>query len=385
LGLPLAELSLTIGRRLLREFLVVKRDDNEHQYAFRVLGRPKLFTADSDHMHHRLLNRGMGSTAAVLIFYSISAALVAVAVVCAIEKWQLGYSLVFVIALFAAVRFFDYSDLQPFRRGFFLPMLGRLSSASIPVYLGCDILFGFASLLLAFIFHGVHTGRINSEWPQQAQLLTACTLVAAQVLGLAVGGLYRESYSVMGFRECMVLLRSTGLSVAAGLVVMLSFARQTELLTVVLDDYLFASLVIGLRLSFALLDYIFQHPGTRRVLVYGANQEASNAVGAMRANPELQLVPTGFIDDEQGERTLWFRGLRVYRTCDLSSLVRRKVVDEIFVPLVNRNGHSASLEALTRRCSNLGLPLNTYAGHPDNQLDGLRPADLSAGLVAVKH
>ena len=385
LGLPLAELFLTIGRRVLREFLVVRRDDKEHQYAFLILGRPKLFTADSDHMHHRLLNRGMRSVVAVLIFYSISAALVAVGVVCAIEEWQLGYFLVFVLALFAAVRFFGYSDLQPFRKGFLLPILGRLLSASTPVFLSCDIVFGFASLLLAFVVRGAQLGLINGESPQQVPLLIVCTLVAAQVLGLALGGLYRQSYSVIGSHECVVLLRSIGLSLAVGLSMMLSLARRPVLLAV-LDGYLFATLIIGFRLSFAILDYVFRYARIRRVLVYGANEEASRAVGEMRANPELRLVPAGFVDDERGELTRWFRGLRVYRTCDLSSLVRRKVVDEVFLPLINGNGDSANLEELTRRCSKLGLPLNSYASqHSENQLDALRSADVSGGLLTMKH
>ena len=84
------------------------------------------------------------------------------------------------------------------------------------------------------------------------------------------------------------------------------------------------------------------------MLVYGANEEASTAVGAMRANPELRLVTAGFIDDIKGERTCWFRGLRVYRMSDLGVLVRRKVVDEIFVPMVNGNGDPASLEAFSQ-------------------------------------
>ena len=385
LGLPLAELFLTIGRRVLREFLVVRRDDKEHQYAFLVLGRPKLFTADSDHMHHRLLNRGMGSMAAVLIFYLISAAMVAVAVVCAVEKWQLGYFLVFVLGLFAAVRFFGYSDLQPFRKGFFLPVLGRLLSGLTPVFLSCDVIFGFASLLLVFVVRGVHLGLINGESPQQVPLLIVCTLVAAQVLGLALGGLYRQSYSVIGTHECVVLLRSIGLSLALGLSMMLSIARRPDVLLAVLDGYLFATLIIGFRLSFAILDYVFRYARIRRVLVYGANEEASRAVGEMRANPELRLVPAGFVDDERGELTRWFRGLRVYRTCDLSALVRRKVVDEVFLPLINGNGDSANLEELTRRCSKLGLPLNSYASHSENQLDASRPPDVSAGLLAMKH
>jgi hypothetical protein len=376
LGFPLAELFVTLGRRFMREFLVVRRDDKQHQYVFRILGRPRLFTADRDHMHHRLLNRGIGSVRAVLALYLMSAALVAVALVGAIEGWRLGYSLVFVAALFAAVRFFGYSDLQPLRKGFLLPIFGRLSSAPTLVFLCCDIAFAFASLLLALVLHGQLPSLQNAQWWQQAWLPTASALVGGQVFGLALGGLYRQSYSLIGSHECVVMLRSIAFSVMAGLCVFVSLSTHTEVVVLVLDSYLFSTLVIGFRISFGILDYAFQHPGIRRVLVYGANNEGSEAVGAMRANPELRLVPTGFLDDEQGERTRWFRGLRVYRTCDLSWLMRRKVVDELFAPQLHGTGDASDLEILARRCSNLGLPLNTYTAHMENLRDGLPSVEI---------
>jgi UDP-GlcNAc:undecaprenyl-phosphate GlcNAc-1-phosphate transferase len=382
-GLPLAELFLTIGRRVLREFLVVKRDDKERRYALLVLGRPKLFTADSDHMHHRLINRGIGSVRAVLIFYFVSAGLAATAMVCTIEEWQLGY-LLFLLALFAAARSFGYSDLQPLRKGLLLPILGRLSAARIPIFVCFDLVFSFVSLLLPFLFLGTQHTLFNRGWSQQGQLLIACGLVVAQLCGLAFGGIYRESYCVIGFRECVVLLRSVGLSIGAGLVVTLSLARETSIGLIILDGYLLATLVIGLRLSFAIFDYVFQNVRIRRVLVYGVNEGGSQMVGVMRANPELGLVPTGFIDDEEGERTRWFRGLRVYRTGDLVSLVRRRVIDEVFVPPVNGNGHSAGFEILTRCCSNLALPVNSDGAVARTQIEDARPEHVSASLVPVK-
>ena len=384
LGLPLAELFLTISRRMLREFLVVRRDDKEHQYAFLVLGRPKLFTADSDHMHHRLIHRGMGSVFTVLIFYLISATLVAVAVMCGVENWRLGYFLVFVLAVCAAVRVFGYSDLQPFRKGIFLPLLGRLLSSSVPVFLSCDILFACVSLVLAFLFDERRLFLPGDAWPHGAQFLSASTLVSAQVLGLAIGGLYRQSYCLIGSHECIVLLRSSALAVAAGFTVILGLSGETRLVMAVLDGYLFVTLVIGLRLSFAVLDHIFKSPRIRRVLVYGLNQEATDAVGAMRANPELRLVPAGFIDDELKERPRWFKGLHVYRASELNSLIRRKIVDEIFVPAANGNGDTPGLQTLTRLCASLDMPLRQFAERSENGFDSLTDADVNRGLIVQR-
>jgi UDP-GlcNAc:undecaprenyl-phosphate/decaprenyl-phosphate GlcNAc-1-phosphate transferase len=370
LGLPLAELVLTVGRRLLREFLVVKRDDQDQRYGLVILASPKLFTADGDHMHHRLLKRGMRSTAAVLLFYLISAALVTAAVVGAVEQWRLGYLLIFfVAALFAGVRFFGYSDLQPLRKGVFLPVLGRLLSAPTAVFIAYDLLFAFVSLLLTGLFYGTGAYIFGNEWSLHTQLLRASAVIGAQILGLAIGGLYRQPYSVIGYRECVIMLRSVGLSFALALGIFLSLGGRSEPAIVVLNSYLFATFIIGLRLSFAILDHIFQHPQMRRVLVYGADERASGAANAMRANPELQRIPAGFIDNEPGERARWFKGLRVYRISDLSLLVRRKVVDEVFVPLINSNGALANIEALSKDCSTLGLPLSTYAEHAEHHVE----------------
>lgn len=64
LGLPIADTALAIGRRALR-------------------GVP-LFRADRDHIHHRLLDCGLGHRAAVLVLYGTSLALSAAAVLLAI-------------------------------------------------------------------------------------------------------------------------------------------------------------------------------------------------------------------------------------------------------------------------------------------------------------
>jgi hypothetical protein len=52
-GLPLLDVALAVGRRFLR-------------------GKP-LFEADADHIHHRLLKRGLSHRASVLVLYGVSA------------------------------------------------------------------------------------------------------------------------------------------------------------------------------------------------------------------------------------------------------------------------------------------------------------------------
>jgi FlaA1/EpsC-like NDP-sugar epimerase len=217
---------------------------------------------------------------------------------------------------------------------------------------------------------------ISDEWLPR-QLVASAMLVSAQVLGLAVGGLYGESYSSIGFHQCFVVLRSVAVSFVAGLVAMVILSGRLHPAILLLDGYLLGTLAIGFRLSFGILDHIFQHPLTRRVLIYGVNLETCKAVSAMRANPELRLTPAGFLDNERPER--WFNGLRVYRSGELSALVRRSIADELLIPQVNGNGDAPRVEAITRQCSTLGLPVKKHAAYLDVLLHPLMHEEPGGG------
>jgi UDP-GlcNAc:undecaprenyl-phosphate GlcNAc-1-phosphate transferase len=375
LGLPLAELFLTVGRRLLRELYVIKRDDNRYQYSFFVRGWPKLFTPDADHMHHRLLKRGLGSVRAVLTLYAISALVATVGLLAVFRESHLEYLLVYAIGLFWAIRFFEYVDLQPFRRGFLLPLLGRMLSAPRGVSMVCDLSFAALSLVMTFAFFGIAAAVSSSPESQLATSLKLCAVLATQTFGLYLGGLYRESYLITGSRECIVMMKSVVLSVLAGLYAMYVLWHRIEISFVILDGYLLATLVIGLRLSFAILDHVFQNSSARRILIYGTDHEASIAAVAIRSDPDLRLIATGFVEDSQVPGDRWFKGLRVYRTCELPLLARRQIAEEVLVPIVDGRVDSATLQSLRSQCSLLGLRMNTYIPSPNERVGGLRTAD----------
>jgi UDP-GlcNAc:undecaprenyl-phosphate/decaprenyl-phosphate GlcNAc-1-phosphate transferase len=73
LGLPLAELALTTLRRTLRVVGVVRLDMRTQRYEFCFFGSAALFTADRDHIHHRLLATGLTHGRVVAILSGVSA------------------------------------------------------------------------------------------------------------------------------------------------------------------------------------------------------------------------------------------------------------------------------------------------------------------------
>jgi len=116
LGLPLMELGLTVVRRILREVRVLA-PGNEARGHKLLLRRPALFSADRDHVHHRLLLLGMSHRNAVLVLYGAGA------VICAgsFALARLGNLLrapvlaALVIASVAGIRSLGYRDLRRIR------------------------------------------------------------------------------------------------------------------------------------------------------------------------------------------------------------------------------------------------------------------------------
>lgn len=70
--------------------------------------------------------------------------------------------------------------------------------------------------------------------------------------------------------------------------------------------YFTLSVVLASRLSFRLLDHIYQRARTsgRGTLIYGAGRAGDLALREILANRDLGLVPVGFVDDEP---SLWGR------------------------------------------------------------------------------
>jgi FlaA1/EpsC-like NDP-sugar epimerase len=95
---------------------------------------------------------------------------------------------------------------------------------------------------------------------------------------------------------------------------------------------------------------------SRRVLVYGAGAFGQLLVREMRANPDWQMNPVAFIDDDPMKAHRWITGVPVRGSlAELESTMRRYSIDEVILssPLIN-----GSVEARIREvCTAIQRPV----------------------------
>lgn len=122
-GLPLLELGLTVVRRILREVRVVACDAEARGYKL-LLNRPALFSADRDHVHHRLLLLGISHRNAVLVLYGAGAVICAGSFALARLDNVLRAPLLaaLVIASVAGIRALGYRELKRLRSELLHPL-----------------------------------------------------------------------------------------------------------------------------------------------------------------------------------------------------------------------------------------------------------------------
>ncbi len=134
LGLPLGELALTTIRRVLREVKVKQVEMVAERYRWFFLRRPALFTADRDHIHHRLLNLGFIHRGVVLLLYVVCAIFCGTALMFTYHRaMRPALLLSLAVGCVAGLRKLAYPELMPLRSGLLLPLFGSraFSSASV--------------------------------------------------------------------------------------------------------------------------------------------------------------------------------------------------------------------------------------------------------------
>jgi hypothetical protein len=159
LGLPLAELASTTLRRTLRVVRVVRLDMRTQRYEFCFFGSAALFTADRDHIHHRLLAAGLTHSRVVAILSGVSA-LFGVGSFLLVINYHDANVLVLLVAFglaAVAVKQLDYLELQPLRNGLLLPLFDlpaadrRLACVLFDLgFISLSYLTAWAILLSAF-------------------------------------------------------------------------------------------------------------------------------------------------------------------------------------------------------------------------------------------
>ena len=99
----------------------------------------------------------------------------------------------------------------------------------------------------------------------------------------------------------------------------------------------------------------------RGVLVIGAGDAGAMVVREMQRNPQLEMHPVGFLDDDPVKKGKQIYGVLVLGNVDsLKRATQVRRVDEVLIAMPTASGQA--VRAVVERCQALGLPSRTIPG-----------------------
>ena len=330
MALPLAEVGLTIVRRMMRALTIVRGTGSSSRFAMQ-RARFGLFVPDRRHIPHRLIELGLSPRAAL---YSLWLAAFAFTVIAAVTLRvpSTGPTLLLVasaVLLYAAPRWL-YEELRLLDRGALLPLLEMRWLHNRVTHVAYDACMVAISLTLAFTLSaGTASGGALTA-------IETSVFVVATLAGFRVAGLYRGSYRQASLAEAARALRAVVVGGIGGLAVTFAvFGRPTAAVTWVLCLYFLLTAVVGARLTFRVLEFIHGRSAPpRRAVIVGADETGYAALHEMLANPTLGLQPAGFLDAEPTRAGTQFRGYPVFAFSEsgMAHAVRQLVASDVVIP-----------------------------------------------------
>lgn len=362
LGLPLMDTILAIVRRALRNLHVTRRSAEEAGYEFFWTGRATLFTADREHIHHKMLDYGLSHRSAVLILYSICAALGVLGFASLLlTRTPLVLTVGSVaLAAFIALRRLGYPETRVLGRGLLLPLLDRSGNRFLLPVLA-DL--GFVGLA----YYAAHWLCADAGgWQTQRTLLLRTAPVALIVTPgvFSLGGMYRGDYRHPGMSDILRLIRAVTLATLAvwGGRWVFGLATRQDVPTALLNFYFLATLVVGARVSFRVLEdlYLAEPAGRAPALIYGAGRAGSAAVREILGNAPLGLHPIGFVDDNPRLAGAYLDGLPVYGAAsDLPRLIGDLGVGAVII--ASNDIPAERIDAIRSLCAARSVQLSRFS------------------------
>jgi len=363
LGLPIMDTLLAMIRRVLGALHVVQLDSERNEYRFLVVGSASVFRADREHIHHRLLSMGLTHRRAVLLLYGVCVALGLLAFLAVRARGSDTALLVGIVAVasYAGIRKLGYQEVEVLRRGTLLPLFAlpvfnrRVFHALVDA--GFVAAAHSASLLLAT------RGGIDAEGKSYL-LLTLPVVAAAKLAVLVHAGTYRRVYRSMGADDFFALAKSLVAAQAlATVATALTYGLPADAaVSGILDFYFSATLIVGARASFRLLEILARESGAekaRPVLIYGAGSAGLALLREIRQNPRLRYRVAGFVDDSPSLRGRRIQGVPVLGTvADLADGIGRWGVREII--LASPSIPEQRLAFLAALCRARGVELRRF-------------------------
>jgi UDP-GlcNAc:undecaprenyl-phosphate/decaprenyl-phosphate GlcNAc-1-phosphate transferase len=315
-----------------------------------------------DHTSHRLVALGVSERTAVLFFYSCAAAGIFLAV--ALRHLDVRTSVGLVALYLLGVMTLGFvlihvkePSADASARPADLPLISEIAQRRRTAEILMDV--GLLSLAYYAAF------RIRFEEPDFSLFLPPFArslpfVVGAQVAGLYAAGKYRQQWRNVMVPEVATLLKGLAIGMTASMMLILILYRFERFSrgVFVIDVFIAFFMLIGSR---GLMGGVDQYLKKRRAngtpaLIFGAGKGGALLVRELLQNPDMNIQPVGFIDDDPEKQHLRIEGIRVLGTsADLATLSSRYTVGEVLISI--RDLDAQRLEWTLNVCRRLGLRL----------------------------
>ena len=225
-----------------------------------------------------------------------------------------------------------------------------------------------AAVFLAFTLR-FDLGFVD-EHPEFVPFLIAALLVKP-VLYYAFG-LYYRVWRYASMNDMLLVLlavscASVALAIVSGTAVYLGYLSSGLSRAVIAMDWMLSLLAVaGVRVAVRAIGETRGRPraGSRdvkRVLVVGAGEAGAIVVREMQRNPQLELEPFGFLDDDKRKTGKRIHGVLIMGdTGSLEKIAKLGNVEDVVIAMPKASG--ATVRGLAERCQALGLRCRTIPG-----------------------
>lgn len=185
-------------------------------------------------------------------------------------------------------------------------------------------------------------------------------------------GLYRRMWMYASVEELkLIIIAVSTASVIVALVMLILFTRgflPGYLRSVFVIDWLLSlAMVGGLRFTFRFLAETRRRFGelqagrVKRVLIVGAGDAGALVVKELQKNPQLNLIPVGFLDDNPTKQKQQIHGVPVVGTInEMTRWLEKLRVDEVIIAIPSAPGRVVRMVADVARLK--GIPFRTMPG-----------------------
>lgn len=208
-----------------------------------------------------------------------------------------------------------------------------------------DLVIIVASVLIAFVLRDVDVVRYLPA------IIWMCVVaVVMKPLVFWRVGLYKRFWAYASVKELFLILSAVILA-SLGMIVWVLLAQVVGWTSVprsipIIDGLVNLFLVGGLRLSIRMLSELMQArrrmPGsgaTRRVLIAGAGDAGALVAREMQKNPQLHMIPVGFLDDAPEKLNQRIHGVQVLGRLDQAiAVAAEQEADEVVIAMPSASG-----------------------------------------------